>query len=69
MLPVVKKVEAEMAADNTLDHEYLPIAGLAEFTTAATKMLLGADSPAIKENRVSLVQYCTKDWGSPPPPP
>eukprot|EP00057_Strongylocentrotus_purpuratus_P024478 XP_011678952.1 PREDICTED: aspartate aminotransferase, cytoplasmic [Strongylocentrotus purpuratus] len=51
VLPVVKKVEAEMAADNTLDHEYLPIAGLAEFTTAATKMLLGADSPALKENR------------------
>nr|XP_054765929.1 aspartate aminotransferase, cytoplasmic-like [Lytechinus pictus]XP_054766430.1 aspartate aminotransferase, cytoplasmic-like [Lytechinus pictus] len=51
VLPVVRKVEADMAADHTLDHEYLPIAGLAEFTSAATKMLLGADSPAIKENR------------------
>lgn len=40
--------------DPNLNHEYLPIAGLAEFTTAAQKLILGADSPAIKEKRVYL---------------
>jgi hypothetical protein len=35
-----------------LNHEYLPIAGLVEFTSAARKLILGADSPAIKEDRV-----------------
>ena len=38
--------------DPNLNHEYLPIAGLAEFTSAAQKLILGPDSPAIKENRV-----------------
>ncbi|XP_071476776.1 aspartate aminotransferase, cytoplasmic-like [Diadema antillarum] len=51
VLPVVRKVEQEMAADLTLDHEYLPIAGLAEFTSVSTRLILGDDSPAIKENR------------------
>lgn len=39
--------------DPSLNHEYLPIAGLAEFTAAAQKLMLGAESPAIKEKRVS----------------
>ena len=38
--------------DPNLNHEYLPIAGLAEFTTASQKLVLGGDSPAIKEKRV-----------------
>lgn len=38
--------------DPNLNHEYLPISGLAEFTSAAQKLLLGADSPAIAEKRV-----------------
>ena len=38
--------------DPNLNHEYLPIAGLAEFTSAAQKLMLGADSPAVKEKRV-----------------
>ena len=37
--------------DPTLDHEYLPITGLPEFTSAAAKLILGADSPALKESR------------------
>lgn len=40
--------------DPNLNHEYLPIAGLPEFTSAAQKLILGADSPAIKEGRVSV---------------
>lgn len=39
--------------DPNFNHEYLPIAGLAELTAAAQKVILGADSPAIKEKRVS----------------
>lgn len=42
--------------DPALDHEYLPITGLPEFTTAAAKLILGVDSPAIAEGRVSSVQ-------------
>ena len=38
--------------DPDLNHEYLPIAGLPDFTTASQKLVLGGDSPAIKEKRV-----------------
>jgi aspartate aminotransferase, cytoplasmic len=38
--------------DPNLNHEYLPIAGLPDFTCASQKLILGADSPAIKEKRV-----------------
>jgi hypothetical protein len=38
--------------DPTLDHEYLPITGLPEFTGSAAKLILGADSPALKEGKV-----------------
>jgi aspartate aminotransferase len=51
-MPVVRTAEKALAADETLDKEYLPVLGLESFTTTATKLLLGADSPAIKENRV-----------------
>ena len=40
--------------DPNLNHEYLPIAGLAEFTTASQKLILGPDSPALKDKRVSI---------------
>lgn len=40
--------------DPELNHEYLPIAGLPQYTSAAQKLILGADSPAIKDNRVLL---------------
>jgi len=40
----------------SLDHEYLPITGLPEFTAAAAKLILGPDSPAIAEARVTTVQ-------------
>jgi aspartate aminotransferase len=44
--------------DPNLNHEYLPIAGIPEFTSASQKLLLGGDSPALKEKRVS------SDWTS-----
>ena len=40
--------------DSSLNHEYLPILGLPEFRSASSKVALGDDSPAIKENRVGL---------------
>ena len=53
VLPVVKVAEVAMVSDPTLNHEYLPVAGLEDFREASCKLLLGADNPAIVENRVS----------------
>ncbi|KAG1346722.1 putative Aspartate aminotransferase 3, chloroplastic [Cocos nucifera] len=43
--------------------EYLPITGLAEFNKLSAKLIFGADSPAIQENRVATVQ-CLSGTGS-----
>ncbi|CAI2195592.1 5170_t:CDS:2, partial [Funneliformis geosporum] len=56
VLPVVKKVEQALVNDPSRDHEYLPILGLASFREASIRLILGADSPAIKENRVTAAQ-------------
>jgi aspartate aminotransferase len=56
VLPVVHTVESQMAADQTLNHEYLPVAGNPVYCNAATKLLLGENSPAISQNRVASVQ-------------
>ncbi|OBT56527.1 hypothetical protein VE04_03315 [Pseudogymnoascus sp. 24MN13] len=56
VLPVVKKADDILRNDPALNHEYLPIAGLPDFTSAAARVMLGADSPAIKEKRVTSVQ-------------
>jgi aspartate aminotransferase len=56
VLPVVKKATSILLNDETLDHEYLPITGLAEYTTAAAKLILGPECPAIKEGRAVSVQ-------------
>jgi aspartate aminotransferase len=56
VLPVVKKVSQILANDQSLDHEYLPITGLPEYTAAAAKLILGPDSPALKDGRVVSVQ-------------
>ncbi|CAB3982763.1 Aspartate aminotransferase, cytoplasmic [Paramuricea clavata] len=56
VLPVVSSTETALAADKTLNHDYLSIDGMKEFYTIASKLILGADSPAIVENRVCAVQ-------------
>jgi len=56
VLPVVKSVEAQMAVDPLLDHEYLPVLGLPSFCSAATELALGKDSVALLENRAGGVQ-------------
>jgi len=50
------KADALLRDDPTLNHEYLPIAGLATFTSAAAKLILGADSPALAEKRAYSMQ-------------
>ncbi|KAI0692389.1 aspartate aminotransferase [Cytidiella melzeri] len=56
VLPVVKKATHRLLTDPDLDHEYLPITGLPAFTSAAAKLILGSDSPAIASGRVTSVQ-------------
>lgn len=63
VLPVVRKVEAELAGDESLTHEYLPILGLESFSTAAAKMLLGADHAAIQEGKVTSIQVLSGTGG------
>jgi len=57
VLPVVRAVEAQITADHTLDHEYLPIAGLPDFRTSAARLLFGENCRAIVENRVHFTLH------------
>ncbi|ATY58291.1 aspartate aminotransferase [Cordyceps militaris CM01] len=56
VLPVVKKADEILRNNPELNHEYAPIAGIPEFTSKASELMLGADSPAIKEGRVTSMQ-------------
>ncbi|CAH0557261.1 unnamed protein product [Brassicogethes aeneus] len=56
VLPVVRETEKILAENESLNKEYLPVLGLESFTKAATKMLLGEESPAIIEDRAFGVQ-------------
>jgi aspartate aminotransferase len=47
VLPVVRTVEQQIANDFTLNHEYLPVLGLADFSNSAVALILGSDSPAV----------------------
>ena len=62
VLPVVKKVEKLIVEDSSLNHEYLPILGLPEFRSASSKVALGDDCAAIKDNRVRHTPvFCIRD--------
>ncbi|KAI1177007.1 pyridoxal phosphate-dependent transferase [Nemania sp. FL0916] len=56
VLPVVKKADEILRNDPDLDHEYAPISGIASLTGKAAELILGDDSPAIKDKRVTSVQ-------------
>lgn len=56
VLPVVKATEIKIAENENINHEYLPVCGPESFTKASVALLLGEDSPAIKENRAHGVQ-------------
>lgn len=62
VLPVVVEAERRMLAAGN-DKEYLPIEGFAPFREATARLLLGDDSPALKENRVATIQ-CLSGTGS-----
>ncbi|KAF2154306.1 putative aspartate aminotransferase mitochondrial precursor [Myriangium duriaei CBS 260.36] len=55
VLPSVKAAESKVIQGN-LDKEYAGITGLPNFTKAAAILAYGADSPAIKEDRVAITQ-------------
>ncbi|EPS65848.1 aspartate aminotransferase, partial [Genlisea aurea] len=63
VLNVVRRAEQIITEDSSRVKEYLPIVGLAEFNKLSAKLILGADSPAILENRVTTVQ-CLSGTGS-----
>ncbi|SCU78546.1 LAME_0A04852g1_1 [Lachancea meyersii CBS 8951] len=56
VLPSVREAEKLIQQDPDYNHEYLGIAGLTSLTQGAVKVLLGQDSPALKEDRVVSVQ-------------
>ncbi|KAL5558814.1 hypothetical protein UlMin_035025 [Ulmus minor] len=63
VLNVVRRAEQQLVNDISRVKEYLPIVGLVEFNKLSAKLILGADSPAIQENRVTTVQ-CLSGTGS-----
>jgi aspartate aminotransferase len=56
VLPVVKKARQRLLENESLDHEYQPIAGIPALISGAAKLILGANSVALKEERVTGVQ-------------
>lgn len=50
------KATEALLNDSSVDHEYLPITGLPEFTGAAAQLILGTSSAAVRENRAVSVQ-------------
>ncbi|KAG9046767.1 Aspartate aminotransferase, cytoplasmic [Tulasnella sp. UAMH 9824] len=56
ILPSIQEANKRLLSDESLDHEYLPILGLPEYTAAAARLMLSSDSPAIKEGRAVSVQ-------------
>ena len=56
LLTIALQADEILRKDPTLNHEYLPIAGLATFTSAAAKLILGTSSPALTENRTCSIQ-------------
>ncbi|CAK9227492.1 unnamed protein product [Sphagnum troendelagicum] len=56
VLNVVRQAEERLLADRTQNKEYQPITGVAQFNKLSAQLILGANSVAIKENRVTTVQ-------------
>jgi aspartate aminotransferase len=52
----VKKVEHEIVNDLSLDKEYAPIEGVAEFIKGARQVTFGWDSPNVTDNRIITCQ-------------
>lgn len=52
VLPIVRKVEQEIANDKDLNKEYFPISGDPEFVKLCINLIYGADNQLIKNNSV-----------------
>ncbi|XP_055824983.1 aspartate aminotransferase, cytoplasmic [Solanum dulcamara] len=63
VLNVVRRAEQMLVNDTSRVKEYLSITGLADFNKLSAKLIFGADSPSIQENRVTTVQ-CLSGTGS-----
>lgn len=63
MLPVVREMERRLAADESLNKEYLPVLGFEPLAKAATRMLLGPDSSSLQEGRATGIQ-CLSGTGA-----
>ncbi|WFD35389.1 aspartate transaminase [Malassezia cuniculi] len=51
VLPAVRQADEQLLNDPSVNHEYLPIKGLATFNAAAAQLMFG-DSAALKEGRI-----------------
>lgn len=60
---MVKKAEAAIVADGSLNHEYLPVLGMDSITNAASTLLLGDGSEALASKRAFGVQ-CLSGTGA-----
>jgi len=56
ILKCVRAAQEKIAANKDLNLEYLPQRGDQEFAALSRSILMGADAPPIKENRVATVQ-------------
>jgi len=56
VLKVVRKVEQQLVNNPNIDKEYIPIDGLPDFVKLTSKLILGDNSPALKEGRVVTAQ-------------
>ena len=56
IFPAVAEAERRIAADASINHEYLGIDGLESFCTLSRDLILGEDCPAIAEKRVVSCQ-------------
>jgi aspartate aminotransferase len=52
----VREAERRIFEDQSINKEYLPIDGLDSFNKLSRELILGSDSPAVRENRVATVQ-------------
>ncbi len=55
VFPIVRKVEAEIVADKTLDKEYLPIDGFDAFNKGARMALFGWESAHVNSDKVGTI--------------
>lgn len=56
VLPIVRKMEQQLAADATANHEYIPQDGLQSFVKASARLILGDGAGSIRQNRVASTQ-------------